>query len=236
MEIPPGLPASLLALTSGRAQTHRVSGARGGTQRFLTTVLMTDIVGSTEHASEMGDAAWRDLLRQHHALVRRSLKARGGKEIDTAGDGFFATFDAPADAIACALDVVDDVQELGIQIRAGAHTGEVEQVGAKVGGITVPIASRIMAEAAPGEVLVSSTVRDLATGAGLAFDDRGSRALKGVSGEWHLYAAARPPSTEGPKHRSTLVSAARPRCAGLAPDPFGSAGRASRRWPLSSSP
>jgi ABC-type transport system substrate-binding protein/class 3 adenylate cyclase len=167
-----------------------MSGARGGTQRFLTTVLMTDIVGSTEHASELGDAAWRDLIQQHHALVRRALRAHGGKEVDTAGDGFFATFDAPAEAVTCALEIATAVRELGVEIRAGAHTGEVEQVGPKVGGITVPIAARIMAEAGPGEVLVSSTVRDLATGAGLRFEDRGARQLKGVSGEWHLYSTA----------------------------------------------
>jgi YVTN family beta-propeller protein len=151
---------------------------------------MTDIVGSTEHASELGDSAWRDLIQQHHALVRRVLRAHGGSEIDTAGDGFFATFDAPAEAVRCGLEVAASVRELGVEIRAGAHTGEVEQVGPKVGGITVPIAARIMAEAGPGEVLVSSTVRDLAAGAGLRFDDRGTRQLKGVAGEWHIYAAA----------------------------------------------
>ena len=136
-----------------------------------------------------GGDRWRRVTRSG-ALVRRALRAHGGKEVDTAGDGFFATFDAPAEAVACGLEVVATVRELGAEIRAGAHTGEVEQVGPKVGGITVPIAARIMAEAGPGEVLVSSTVRDLATGAGLRFDDRGTRQLKGVAGEWRIYSAA----------------------------------------------
>ena len=127
-----------------------MTAGRGSAQRFLTTVLMTDIVGSTEHASELGDSGWRDLIQQHHALVRRALRAHGGKEVDTAGDGFFATFDAPAEAVACGLEIAVTVRVLGVEIRAGAHTGEVEQVGPKVGGITVPIAARIMAEASPG--------------------------------------------------------------------------------------
>jgi len=155
---------------------------------------MTDIVGSTEHAAELGDSAWRQLIQLHHDLVRKALKRHRGVEIDTAGDGFFATFDAPAAAIACALEITSGVRQLGIAIRAGAHTGEVEQIGAKVGGITVPIAARIMAEAGPGEVLVSSTVRDLAAGAGLTFEDRGVRQLKGVAGDWHIYMATNPQS------------------------------------------
>ncbi len=166
-------------------------GSRGGPERFLTTVLMTDIVGSTEHASELGDRAWRDLIAQHHTLVRAALRRHGGRELDTAGDGFFAVFDAPAQAVDCALEIVAEVHELGIEVRVGIHVGEVEQAGKKVGGISVPIASRIMAGAEPGEVLVSSTVRDLATGSGLTFDDRGVRELKGVPGEWHVFAVAR---------------------------------------------
>ena len=168
-----------------------MSGGRGGPERFLTTVLMTDIVGSTEHASELGDRAWRELIAQHHTLVRASLRRHRGRELDTAGDGFFATFDAPAQAVDCALEIVDEIKQLGIDVRCGIHVGEVEQAGKKVGGISVPIASRIMAGAEPGEVLVSSTVRDLATGSGLTFDDRGMRELKGVPGEWHVYAVAR---------------------------------------------
>ena len=152
---------------------------------------MTDIVGSTEHASELGDRGWRDLIQLHHAVVRKSLKAHGGREVDTAGDGFFATFDAPAEAIACALDVIDAVHALGIEVRCGAHVGEVEKIGPKVGGLTVPIAARIMAEAGPSELLVSSTVRDLAAGSGLRFDDQGSRLLKGIQGDWHVFAVSR---------------------------------------------
>jgi YVTN family beta-propeller protein len=149
---------------------------------------MTDIVGSTEHAAELGDSAWRELVQQHHRLVRTALRRHGGREIDTAGDGFFAVFDAPAAALVCALDIVGAVKELGIDVRAGLHVGEVEQIGMKVGGIAVPIAARIMDAAMPGEVLVSATVRDLAAGSRLTFDDRGLRELKGVPGEWHVYA------------------------------------------------
>ncbi|MEO6349889.1 MAG: ABC transporter substrate-binding protein [Candidatus Limnocylindrales bacterium] len=162
---------------------------------------MTDIVASTEHAAELGDSAWRSLVQRHHALVRAALRRNGGREIDTAGDGFFATFDAPAAAVRCALEVVTSVEQLGIEVRAGLHVGEVERVGAKVGGIAVPIAARIMAAAGPGEVLVSSTVRDLAAGSGLVFEDRGSRELKGVPGDWHMYATTRPnvaPATATP--------------------------------------
>jgi YVTN family beta-propeller protein len=168
-----------------------VAGRERAAERFLTTVLMTDIVGSTEHAAELGDAAWRDLVQLHHALVRAALRRHGGREIDTAGDGFFAVFDAPAAALECALDVAEAVKELGVDIRAGVHVGEVEQVGRKVGGISVPIASRIMAEAAAGEVLASATVRDLATGARLGFEDRGVRQLKGVPGDWRVFAVTR---------------------------------------------
>lgn len=152
---------------------------------------MTDIVGSTEHAAELGDSAWRELVQQHHRLVRAALRRHRGREIDTAGDGFFAVFDAPAAALVCALDVVGAVKELGIDVRAGLHVGEVEQIGTKVGGISVPIAARIMDAAGPGEVLVSSTVRDLAAGSRLTFDDRGVRQLKGVPGEWHVSAVGR---------------------------------------------
>jgi class 3 adenylate cyclase len=115
------------------------------TERFLTTVLFTDIVGSTEMAAELGDRGWRELVQEHHKLIRAALKRHGGREVDTAGDGFFAIFDAPAAAAACALEAIEGVKALGLQIRAGLHVGEVEQIGAKVGGIAVPIAARIMA-------------------------------------------------------------------------------------------
>lgn len=164
---------------------------RATAERFLTTVLFTDIVGSTEHAAELGDQGWRELVQLHHAIVRAALRRHGGREIDTAGDSFFAVFDAPAAAVACALDIVAGVHDLGIEVRAGLHVGEVEQIGRKVGGITVPIASRISASAGAGEVLVSATIRDLAAGAGLRFEDRGARELKGVPGEWLLFAVTR---------------------------------------------
>ena len=163
-------------------------GTKRATERYLTTVLMTDIVDSTGHAAELGDTAWRELVGQHHRIVRASLRSHDGNELDTAGDGFFAIFDAPASAIAAALAIADQVRTLGIEIRAGIHTGEVEQAGPKVSGITVPIASRIMALAAPSQVLVSATVRDLAAGASLTFSEAGTHALKGVPGEWHVYA------------------------------------------------
>jgi len=155
---------------------------------------MTDIVGSTEHAAELGDSAWRELLQQHHALIRAALRRHGGREMDTAGDGFFVIFDAPASAVECALEIARAVGSLGIEIRAGIHVGEVQQMARKVSGITVVIASRIMAGASGSEVLASSTVRDLTAGSGLTFEDRGVRSLKGVPGEWHVYAVARAPA------------------------------------------
>jgi YVTN family beta-propeller protein len=158
------------------------------TERFLTTVLFTDIVGSTEMAAELGDRGWRELVQEHHKLIRAALRRHRGREVDTAGDGFFAVFDAPAAAAQCAIEAVEGVQALGLQIRAGLHVGEVEQIGAKVGGIAVPIAARIMAAAGGSEILASETVRDLAEGSGLRFEERGERELKGVSGTRRLYA------------------------------------------------
>jgi class 3 adenylate cyclase len=157
-------------------------------ETVLTTVLFTDIVGSTERAAELGDAGWRELVSRHHALVRRLLDRYRGREIDTAGDGFFATFDGPIRAIRCASAVRDAVRELGLDIRAGLHTGECEVLGDKVTGIAVAIGARLAARAAPGEVLASSTVKDLVAGSGIGFADRGAAELKGVPGEWRLYA------------------------------------------------
>jgi class 3 adenylate cyclase len=156
-------------------------------QRWLATVLFTDIVDSTATAAALGDRHWHDLLERHHALVRRELDRFGGKEIDTAGDGFFATFDGPARAVRCASAIEEAVGELGLEVRAGVHTGEVEMVDGKVGGIAVHIGARVAHEAGAGEVLVSSTVKDLVVGSGLRFREHGRTTLKGVPGDWQLY-------------------------------------------------
>jgi class 3 adenylate cyclase/pimeloyl-ACP methyl ester carboxylesterase len=154
----------------------------------LTTVLFTDIVGSTERAAELGDRAWRDLLARHHAAVRRALARFRGQELDTAGDGFFATFDGPARGIRCAQAIIADVGKLGLDLRAGLHTGECELHDGKLAGIAVSVGSRVAGEAGPGQVVVSGTVRDLVAGSGIEFAELGVRALKGAPGEWRLYA------------------------------------------------
>jgi class 3 adenylate cyclase len=159
--------------------------------RMLATVLFTDLVGSTEQAVELGDRRWRDLLEQHHASVRRELARFEGHEVDTAGDGFFATFDGPARAIRCAEAIVDAVRPLGLKVRAGLHTGEVELADGKVAGIAVNIGARVAARAEGGEVLVSGTVKDLVAGSGLEFEDRGAATLKGIPGVWRLFAVSR---------------------------------------------
>lgn len=156
--------------------------------RVLATVLFTDIVGSTALAADLGDARWREVLSEHHARVRRELARFRGRELDTAGDGFFATFDGPARAIRCACAVRDSVRELGVEIRAGLHAGECELLDDKVTGIAVSLGARVAAQAAPGEVLVSSTVKDLVAGSGIDFVDRGAAELKGIPGEWRLFA------------------------------------------------
>ena len=156
--------------------------------RALATILFTDIVGSTELAARLGDRAWQDLLEQHHLLVRRELTRFRGREMDTAGDGFFATFDGPARAIRCACSIRASVSQTGIKIRSGLHTGEVELAKEKVGGIAVHIGARVAATAQPNEVLVSSTVKDLVAGSGIRFTERGTHVLKGIPGEWQLFA------------------------------------------------
>src|SRR6266511_3279540 len=161
--------------------------------RVLATVLFTDIVGASEKVASLGDRAWGDLLQRHHELVRRQLVRFRGNEVDTAGDGFFASFDGPARAIRCACAVVTAVRELGMDVRAGLHTGECELVDGKVGGIAVHIGARVAAQAEAGEVLVSSTVKDLVAGSGIEFEDRGLAELKGVPGEWRLYAVREVP-------------------------------------------
>jgi pimeloyl-ACP methyl ester carboxylesterase len=156
----------------------------------LATVLFTDLVGSTAKAVELGDRGWRDLLEQHHARTRAQLSRFRGVELDTAGDGFFARFDGPARAIRCACAVRDAVTDLGLEMRAGLHTGECEVLDGKVAGIAVSIGARVAAQAGPGEVLVSQTVKDLVAGSGIEFVDRGGAELKGVPGDWQLYSVA----------------------------------------------
>jgi class 3 adenylate cyclase/DNA-binding beta-propeller fold protein YncE len=180
----------------------------------LVTVLFTDIVGSTEVASELGNRRWRELLGRHHRIVRRELRRFGGREIDTAGDGFFATFDRPAQGIRCAWAVSNAVRPLGIEIRAGLHVGEAELMGKQVGGVAVHVGARIGAQAGPGEVLVSGTLRELVPGAGIEFEDRGWRDLKGVTESQRLFAvaavdgeprSAQLPAREAARRRAEIV-------------------------------
>lgn len=156
-------------------------------ERFLATVLFTDIVGSTEAATRLGDREWSRLVEAHHTRVRGQLARYRGHEVDTAGDGFFATFDGPARGIRCATAIAHTVRDLGIEIRAGLHAGEVQRIGEKVGGVAVNIGSRVAGLAGPSEVLVSQTVRDLVAGSGLSFEDAGEHQLKGVPDRWRLY-------------------------------------------------
>jgi class 3 adenylate cyclase len=161
-------------------------------ERVLATLLFTDIVGSTERAQRLGDASWRALLGEHDALVRRELGAHRGRETNTTGDGFLARFESPAGAVRCARAIRDGVRQLGLEIRAGVHTGECEVKGSDLAGIALHVAARIVAVAEPSEIIVSQTVKDLATGSGLRFAPRGSHALKGVEGEWTLFAVEEP--------------------------------------------
>jgi len=158
----------------------------------LATVLFTDIVGSTEQAATFGDRRWADLLRRHHAIVRSQLSRFGGQELRTAGDGFLARFESAGQAVRCGGSTIEAIQELGLSVRIGVHTGECELVDDTLGGIAVHIGARICAQAQPNEVLVSSTVRDLLAGSGLTFIDQGLRSLKGVPGEWHVYSLEEP--------------------------------------------
>ena len=159
--------------------------------RVLATVLFSDIVSSSEKAASLGDRAWRELLERHHQLVRRELARFLGQEVDTAGDGFFASFDGPARAIRCGCAIAEAIPELGLRVRVGLHTGECELVDGKVAGIAVHTGARVAAHAEPGEVLVSSTVKDLVAGSGIVFRERGTHELKGIPGEWRLYAVER---------------------------------------------
>jgi class 3 adenylate cyclase/pimeloyl-ACP methyl ester carboxylesterase len=188
---------------TGRMLDH-VQGFLTGTleapdhDRVLATVLFTDIVGATGLAESLGDRDWRDLLQRHHALVRQELERFRGREVDTAGDGFFATFDGPARGVRCALAIRERVRSLGIDIRAGLHIGECEVMGPKLGGIAVHIAARVMALSQPGKVMVSRTVKDLVAGSGLDFEPAGRHTLRGVAEEWDLYyALSRTPAQAG---------------------------------------
>ncbi len=176
-DVPDAIGAFIVALRKEEAEFDRV----------LASVLFTDIVGSTTKASDLGDHDWRALIERHHAVTRGLLGRYRGTEMDTAGDGFFATFDGPARAVRCAQAIVEAVQPLGIEVRAGVHTGEVETIDTKVGGIAVVIGARVSALASASEVLVSQTVKDLVAGSGLVFEDAGEHELKGVPDRWHLY-------------------------------------------------
>jgi class 3 adenylate cyclase len=170
-----------------------LTGARAlvTVDRVLATVLFTDIVSSTEKAAALGDRRWRDLLDNHHATIRRNLTRFRGHEVKTTGDGILATFDGPARGVRCACAIADEIRPLGIEVRAGLHTGECEITDDDVGGIAVHIGARVAALAGAGEVLVSSTVKDLVAGSGLRFGDRGSQSLKGIPGEWRIFAVER---------------------------------------------
>lgn len=184
-------PDERLVLTSQGIGLVRQATTRLGErtpERLLLTVLFTDVVGSTQQAVQLGDARWRELLDGHHALVRRALDLHKGREVKTTGDGFLATFDSPTRAVRCARDIRDGIERLGLKIRAGVHTGECDLVAGDVGGVAVNAASRIESAAEPGEILVSTTVRDLVAGSGLTLIDRGARELKGLDGKWVLFA------------------------------------------------
>jgi class 3 adenylate cyclase len=180
-------PDPFVAGVEGAIETIRHEEAE--LDRRLATVLFTDVVGSTDAAVALGDRGWADLLERHNTAARTMLARYRGQEVNTTGDGFLATFDGPARAVRCAQAVCEAVKPLGLEVRAGCHTGEIELLGADVGGIAVHIGARIAALAGPSEVLVSSTVKDLVAGSGLVFEDRGEHELKGVPDRWRLYAA-----------------------------------------------
>ena len=186
----PGITRRLIGAVTAREADAFPSASEP--DRILATVMFSDIVSSTKRAAEIGDRNWRDVLDRHDELVRKLLTEHGGREIKTTGDGFLALFDAPTRAIRCALAIRDELRALEIAIRIGMHSGEVELRGNDVGGIAVNLGSRVAAAASPGEVLVSSTVRDLVGGSGIGFEDRGEHELKGVPDRWRLFAVTVP--------------------------------------------
>jgi DNA-binding NarL/FixJ family response regulator len=177
------------AFAGGEARTFPTGSSA---ERILATVMFSDIVSSTERAGEMGDRRWRELLDRHDELVRAELGAHGGREIKTTGDGFLALFDAPARAIRCAVAIRDRLRAVGLDVRIGLHSGEVELRGSDVGGMAVNIGSRVAESGSSGDVVVSSTVRDLVAGSGIGFIDRGEQTLKGVPDRWRLFVVADP--------------------------------------------
>ena len=181
----------LIATGDGTLELReRRTRRRSPSNRVLLTVLFTDIVGSTERAGQEGDASWREVLEDHHEIVRRQIESHTGREVKTTGDGFLATFDSPSRAVQCARAIKTGLAKIGLEIRAGVHTGECELIGPDVAGLAVHVASRVQSTAEPGEILVSNTVRDLAVGSGLDFLDRGEHELKGISGAWQLFAVS----------------------------------------------
>ena len=188
-DYPPELSHPTENLEATRTFLTNVRDQDADLDRVLATVLFTDIVDSTATAASMGDRVWRDVLERHHGIVRGALGRFRGVEVDTAGDGFFATFDGPARAVRCADHIVDAVRSLDIEIRAGVHTGECQTIDGKLGGLAVVIGARIGSLAEAGNVLVSQTVKDLTAGSGLVFEEAGEHELKGVPDRWHLYRA-----------------------------------------------
>jgi class 3 adenylate cyclase len=186
---PPWIPGSERAAAEILRFVSQLREEEGDLQRVLATVLFTDVVGSTDRAAQLGDARWAEMMEAHNRVVRTHLVRYRGREIKTTGDGFLAMFDGPARAIRCAQGIARAVEALGMPVRAGLHTGELNVRDDDVEGLAVAIAARVMAEAGPGEVLVSNTVKDLVAGSGLSFEDRGERSLKGIPGVWRLFAA-----------------------------------------------
>jgi DNA-binding NarL/FixJ family response regulator len=187
----PGVARRLISAFADRGGDQALP-AGSGLGRVLATVMFSDIVSSTQRAAEIGDRRWRELLDRHDAVIRRQLARHGGREVKTTGDGFLVLFDGPARAIRCAVAIRQELRAEGVEVRVGLHAGEVELRGDDVGGIAVHLGARVVATASPGEVVVSSTVRDLVAGSGISFVDRGEHHLKGVPDRWHLYGVAEP--------------------------------------------